>query len=287
VKNKKILIGLGLLATCSLAILSRFQIEQQPPLSALAPVSALDLPDEALLAIVKNDQMAFESFLARGGKLSMPLPTIDGKDHNVIEGIVEFERVSFLDHLHKKKKNPDINSNILAMSIRRNNDDLLKVLVSFEPELAKATTDKGLSLLHIASAECADKTINVLHKMGLNWDLQSKDGSTPLTIAAQKNCLPALSYWKEHGADFKAKDGRGLSPLGILLQKKEPALLAFAQSFVQKSPASIGGGPAGEVNFYKKRIDPKDRFVTESDLIEPTLRPIDASETADYSEFSD
>ena len=67
---------------------------------------------------------------------------------------------------------------------------------------------------------CSHKITTILHEKGhLRWDQKAKDGSTPMTLAAESECLPMLSYWKAQKADFNAKDGRGLSALSILRKK--------------------------------------------------------------------
>src|SRR5690606_5930880 len=125
----------------------------------------------------------------------------------------------------------------------------------------------GWTLLHLASAACSHKLTPFLHEKGkLNWDLKSKEGSTPLTLAAENDCLPMLSYWKEKGADFKLKDGRGLSALSILKKKKDAALVAFTESFMVRKPSNVA---KAEPNFYKKRKIPKDQRIDYSMMIEP------------------
>ena len=142
----------------------------------------------------------------------------------------------------------------------------------------------------MASSECSHKVIPVLHKSGMNWNTKAKDGSTALTVAAESGCLQALSYWKENGADFKAKDGRGMTALSIMSKHKDAALMAFAESFMPKrtiaSVTTVAAAPA-EPNFYNKRVIPKDQLASRADLIEPEDRPDEANETAEYSEFSD
>lgn len=143
----------------------------------------------------------------------------------------------------------------------------------------------------MASADCSYKVIGVLHNAGMNWNLKNKNGATPLTVAAESGCLQALSYFKEHGADFRANDGRGMSALAILSKKKDAALMAFAESFMdRRAPASVSVVTVvKEVvpNFYKKRQIPKDNLADRAHLIEPSDRPDEANETAANSEFSD
>lgn len=247
--------------------------------------------DDALLALIKNDQKAFEAFIEGGGKLHDNLPAIDGQVYTVAQGMSYFERTAFMKYLHNKKtayveQGSGKAFDILSLSIAKNNPELLSQMSLENPKYQLTYGAKGWTLLHMASAACAHKLTAQLHEKGqLRWDVKAKDGSTPLTIAAENDCLPMLSYWKEQKADFNKKDGRGLTAMSILKKKKDAALMAFVDSFdVNRKIASV---KPEEVNFYKKRVIPKDQIVDHSALIEPDERPMEATETAEYSEFAD
>lgn len=253
-----------------------------------------NLNDEALLALIKNDQSAFESFIKAGGNLNGTLPLIDGKEYTVAEGMTHFERINFMKHLQEKKI-PFIKQvegkeyDALSLSIAKNNPELLNTLILENPNMDATYGAKKWNLLHMASSMCSHKLTSILHTKGkLNWDTKTKDGSTALTLAAENDCLPMLSYWKDQKADFNKKDGRGMSALSILKKKKDAALVAFAQSFETRSLAAIVTKSAPvEVSFYKKRKIPQDQIVDHAALIEPEDRPLEANETAEFSEFSD
>ncbi len=250
------------------------------------------LGDEALLSLIKNDQKAFESYIKDGGDLHFVLPSIDGYSYTVAEGIIYFERSSFLTYLqdHKisfVKQDLKKEYDILSLSIKKNNPELLGILMKENASFDRAYGKNEWTLLHMASAQCSHKLVSLLAQK-IDWNKKAKDGTTPLTLAADHDCLPILSYWKDHGADFKKKDGRGQSALDILRKKKDAALIAFAESFEERKPATIiiAKGPV-EPDFYKKRKVPKDLVTKDSDLVEPGLRPEEANETSEYSEFSD
>lgn len=257
------------------------------------PKTASDrsLSDEALLALIKNDQKAFEGVIAAGVNVHDSLPEIDGKTYTISEGMSYFERTAFMKHLEEKqisfvKQNDGTEYDIVSLAVEKNNPDLLTEITKQNPKYDKNYGKKGWSLLHIASAVCAHKQAPILHEKGhLRWDLKAKDGSTPLTIAAENDCLPMLSYWKEQKADFNKKDGRGLTAMSILKKKKDAALMAFVDSF--DAGRKIASVKTEEPNFYKKRVIPKDQIVDHSALIEPDERPMEATETAEYSEFAD
>jgi hypothetical protein len=252
-----------------------------------------NLDDMALLSIIKNDQNAFEDYIAAGGKLGSNLD-VEGGSYMVGELIVKYERLGFVKYAKSKNMEFDVDAkkafDVYSLSVAKNNPEILTLLTHKKPNLtAKTYGAKNWSLLHMASSECSHKVIPVLHKAGMNWNIKAKDGSTALTVAAEAGCLQALSYWKEHGADFKAKDGRGMSALSMLSKHKDAAMMAFAESFMPKrtiASVTVAAAPA-EPNFYKKRIIPKDQLANRADLIEPEDRPDDANETAEYSEFSD
>lgn len=256
--------------------------------------------DDALLALIKNDLKGFESYISAGGNIHDTLPEIDGQKYTVAQGISYFERTDFAKHLQMKKvsylqqddKKP---FDIMTITVKKNNPDLLKQITMENPNFEMAYGKNGWTLLHMASAWCSHKLTSMLHEKGkINWDHKAKDGSTPLTLAAENDCLPMLSYWKEQGADFKIKDGRGKTALSILQDKKDAALQAFAQSFETRGTGTLSSAlpgkpvaPAPVPDFYKKRKIPKDQIVDHAAMLEPEDRPLEATETAEYSEFAD
>lgn len=253
-----------------------------------------NLIDEALLALIKNDQSAFESFIKAGGDLHDDLPEIDGKTYTVAQGIAYFERAGFGDYLHQNKisyvkQDGKAPHDILTIAVRKNNPDLFKQLEKEKIAYQVDYGDKAWTLLHMASAWCSHKLVTFLDGEGkVSWNQKAKDGSTPLTLAAENDCLPMLSHWKEQGADFRAKDGRGLTALSILNKKKDAALTAFAESFIERNVAAVTIVKAApKPDFYKKRKIPREQIVDHAAMLEPEDRPLEATETAEFSEFAD
>ena len=249
--------------------------------------------EHALLALIKNDQKMFERFVEAGGSLYDELPAIDGKAYSVAEGISFFERTHFARYLRSKdikflKQNSTNAYDIMTLAVQKNNPELLKELNFQKPEFA-LPYQNGWTLLHMASAWCSDKVTQILHEEGrLRWDTMASDGSTPLTLAAENECLPMLSFWKAKGADFTIKDDDGRSALSILRSKKDTALQAFAQSFEKREIATVIIKTKNEVpDFYKKRKIPKEQIVDHAAMLEPEDRPLEAVETAEHSEFAD
>jgi hypothetical protein len=285
VKNKRVVLGLGL--SSFMAVASWFYFQN--------PVSR-NLGDEALLSIIKNDQKGFERFLAAGGSLGTKL-NVEGDSYMVGELLVKYNRLGFVKYANSLKMKFEIDPvkafDIHSLSVEQNNPEMLSLILGNQKidKNFKHYGKKGWSLLHMASAECSYKVVSILSGAGMTWDLKAKDGSTPLTVAAQEGCLQALSYFKEQGADFKLNDGRGLNALAILRKQKDSALMAFAESFMEKrAPASVITTVVvaqAAPNFYNKRKIPKDSLADRAHLIEPEDRPEEANETDENSEFSD
>lgn len=253
-----------------------------------------NLTDEALLALIKNDLDAFESVVKAGGDVHDELPEIDGKVYTVAQGIAYFERSGFGDYLNQNKisyvkQDPKAPYDIMTIAVRKNNPELFKQLIKEKVTFPLAYGEKGWTLMHMASAYCSHKLTSMLHEEGkINWDHKAKDGTTPLTLAALNDCLPMLSYWKEKGADFRAKDGKGMTALSILKKKKDAALSAFAASFEERKIATVTVvKPAPVPDFYKKRKIPKEQVVDHAAMLEPEDRPLEATETAEFTEFAD
>jgi hypothetical protein len=287
VKNKRVILGIGVTACISVSSFFYFQYSND----------SRNLSDQALLSIIKNDQRGFENFLASGGKIGTAI-NVEGGTYTVGELLVKYNRLAFVKFAKDKKMPFDIDPkkefDVHSLSVNQNNSEILGLLLGDQKleKNFKSYGDKGWSLIHMASAECSYKVIGVLHKAGMNWNLKSKRGDTPLTVAAEAGCLQALSFFKEQGADFRENDGRGLNALSILSKQKDAALMAFAESFIERrTPASVTSvvTVTKEVvpNFYKKRHIPKDNIADRAHLIEPEDRPDEANETAENSEFSD
>jgi hypothetical protein len=250
--------------------------------------------DDALLALIKNDQKLFEDYLNRGGQMETTLPALDGVTYTVGEGLAQFERVSFIKTLQAKKvpflkQKSGQQFDALSIAVSKNNPDLFELLLKESALLTLSYGKNEYSLLHLASISCAQKLLPYLANEKNSWSRKAKDGSTPLTLAATHDCLGMLGYWKEMGANFNQADGRGKTAMQILKSKKDPSMMAFVKSFdISRKIASVAPAVApAEISFYKKRKIPKDQMVDYSALVEPETRPLEANETAEYSEFSD
>lgn len=246
--------------------------------------------DEALLSLVKNDLKAFKNYMSKGGSIHDPLPLIDGQKLTIAEGIVYFERSDFLKFVHSKKmkiSTPD--SRIVSIAVEKSNSEIFEMILNEDPA-ALQLNDKKSSLIHMASENCSDKIVKLLHKKtNVSWHTEDVNGRTPLTIASEKECLSIIKYWKENKAHFASKDGRGVSAMDVLKKKKGPEINKLIDSLEKSVPANsqkVAAAPK-VVNFYKKRVIPKDQIINRSSLIEPEARPMEDVETAEHSEFAD
>lgn len=285
VKNKRIIFAIG--GALLVAFPTYFYSHFAPKTSHTPPRY---LPDDALLAIIKSDKEGFKKFLKDGGSLHSSLPMIEDKVYSVIEGVVHFERLSFVEELQKEnipflRQDLTKEHDLVSIAIEKNNPELLKALLKEKPKLDRLYGRKGEGLLHLATLKCSTQMVQILHAQGLDWNTKNKEGSSALTFAAEKECLPLLTFWKSQGADFRKNDSRGQSALSILKNKKDLAIAAFTQSFfTERKMASVS---AKEVSFYHKRKVPRESLAQRSNLIEPADRPLEAYETADHSEFAD
>ncbi len=249
--------------------------------------------DLALLSIIKNDQNSFEKFILSGGSLNQ---TVNIGKNTVTLGslLVDYERVDFLKLLSSLKSEEYIflrDDKIWMSAVSKDNQDLLKIMLTLSPKQyikKKKFGPKNRSLLHLASLDCSHKILNLLEQEGLNWSEQDNSGASALTMAAEMNCIESLNHWKLKKANFIQNDKRGLSALEILKKKKEAVFATFSNSLTPpaRNIAVLAKSERAH-SFYKKRHFPKDRLTERTSFLEPEVRPIDANDTADYSEFSD
>jgi hypothetical protein len=250
--------------------------------------TSTSLSDQVLLALIKNDLVFFEQFIEDEGDIHENLPAVDGQVLSIAEGISYYGRTDFARALHRRKIR-FATEGVLKIAIKKNNPDLFKELMTENIDPMKRYGSEGWTLLHMASAWCSDKVSQIIFTSStFNQDAKAADGSTPLTLAADKKCLSILAFYKTKGFNFKSKDAAGRSALSILLSKKDHSLSNFLSSVNGKKilVAKVAQGH-GEVNFYKKRKVPKDQIVDYASILEPEDRPLESSDTAEYSEFAD
>ncbi len=252
-----------------------------------------DPSDVALLSIIKNDQNSFQQFILSGGSLDQSV--IIGKSTVTLGSLlVDYERVEFLKLLLNLKNKELVflrDDKIWASAVSKDNEDLLKTMLSLSPKqyiYKKKIGEKKRSLMHLASVNCSHKILKILEQEGFNWADEDASGASALTLAAEMNCLESLDYWKLKKANFSQLDKRGVSALEILQKKKNAALAIFASSLTAPTRnVAVIAKTERPHSFYKKRHFPKDQLTERTSFLGPEVRPLDANDTAEYSEFSD
>jgi len=274
----------------------------------------LSLNEKGAEAILKNDLVAFKSFIKAGGKPEhlfkphhhVPATEPEGvkafkKDQmawTIAEALVAYERVEFIEYLQQEKisfvkQTNDGKADIVSLAVESNNPKVFQAILKEKPNLKKEYGEEKKNLLHIASSSCSMNVADILHNSGMYsaQDMQ-KDGSTPLTIAAANDCVPMITFWQGKNEDFSAKDGKGKSAIQILKANKSEAAAAIAKSIEAsqptRKPASVAVKLSPKVpDFYKLRKYPKDVLADPALLVDPEIRPLDSDSTAEYTEFAD
>lgn len=289
-KNKKIVVS----AACVMVCLSAGYFFKQ---SGNHSASYKPTTEDALVAIVKNDKLAFERYLKAGGDIHAALPAIEGKKLTVAEAVAHYERVEFVKVMqdHKipfLKQKPE--GDMLTIAVTKNNPEMVKALLKEQPNMAFAYGEKKQNLLHINSESCGFKVTDLLNKTGkLSAESKTADGATALTAAARAKCLPVITYWKDQKADMSKLDGKGSSVISLLKKSKDAETKALVEAIIAtpgatRSIASEKAEPViGPMSFYKKRKIPKDELADHNSLVEPEIRPLDTDESAEHSEFAD
>ena len=305
-KKQKILAVSCLVFCLTTATVWQFSNPKSPELS---------LNEMGAEAILKNDLVAFKSFIKAGGKpehLFKPThapvagsesPGIkafknDQVAWTIAEALVAYERVEFIEYLQQEKINfvkqtDDGKADIVSLAVESNNPQVFQAILKEKPNLKKEYGEEKKNLLHIASTSCSMNVADILHNSGMYsaQDMQ-KDGSTPLTIAAANDCVPMITFWQEKKEDFTAKDGKGKSAIQILKANKSEAAAAIAKSIeasqATRKPASVTVKLSPKVpDFYKLRKYPKDVLADPALLVDPEIRPLESDSTAEYTEFAD
>lgn len=250
--------------------------------------------DDVFLSLVKNDLNSFKEYVINGGSIYADLPLIDGKQMTIAEGIAYYDRLEFANFLRELnipfiKQNA--NGDFVTIAFEKNNSKMLELILNQNIDYEFKYGDKSMSILHLASIGCQDQVVKKLVKdKKVDITQLTNDGETALTLAAQNECLKVLGFWKENGADFKAKNKNGTSALDIIKKKKGAEMEAFSESFEKRAPAStvtVAAVDNKRASFYKKREVPKEVQIDYSAIVEPKARPDEANDTAAFSEFSD
>lgn len=274
----------------------------------------LTLDQKGAEAILKNDLVAFKSFIKAGGKpenIFKPQHGASGNESTgvnafkkdqiawtIAEALVAYERVEFIEYLQQEKipfmkQSNDGKADIVSLAVESNNPQVFQAIMKEKPDLSKTYGEEKKNLLHIASSSCSANLADILHNSGkFSAQDKQKDGSTVLTVAAASDCVPMITFWQGKNEDFSAKDGKGKSAIQILKANKSEAAAEIAKSIessqANRKPASVTVKLSPKVpDFYKLRKYPKDVLADPALLVDPEIRPLDSDSTAEYTEFAD
>lgn len=156
------------------------------------------------------------------------------------------------------------------------------------PEMVKAVEAAATTVLPEVVSTCDQDQISYLGDLGADPMASNNDGKNALSTAGKSKCFKAISYWKkEQNFDFDKKDENGVSGFDVLAKFKDPELQSFTDKLQDETVREISSLKPKEkrVSFYKKRVP--SAIIDPEALVEPELRPDAATETAEFSEFSD
>lgn len=248
-------------------------------------------------AIKANDLVPFEEYINEGGSLN-EIVEDNNEKITLAQAIVKHERVNFV-HKVAEIQLKDQKSQLANVSVSEAQVlvPLVKAIVTSarpgfkkevlnlskkDPEVVKAVQGAATSILPTAVETCDQDQIRFLGDLGA-------DPSKSIGAAGKTKCFKAISYWKkEQKFDFDKKNDDGVSGFDVLSKFKDPELQSFTDSLQKDDEVrEIASLKPKEkrVSFYKKRVT--SAIIDPEALVEPELRPDEATETAEFSEFSD
>lgn len=265
-------------------------------------------------AIKDNNIAPFVSYLEEGGSLN-EVVEVDGKSMTLAQVVVHHERLEFVqkaasitfdqtpNHNHEISQNPKS-----FLSENKNGSSsplvpLLQVTAQFakpgfkakvlglsknDPDVMKTMKGAASEVLPEVVETCDQEQISFLGDLGANPMAKNNAGKNALNSAGKSKCLKAISYWKkDQKIDFDQKNGEGISGFDVLAKFKDPELQSFTDKLQNETVREISSlkSKVKRVSFYKKRIP--SAIIDPEALVEPELRPDEATETAEFSEFSD
>lgn len=121
--------------------------------------------------------------------------------------------------------------------------DTYQLLASYRADLTQKDMF-GDTILHTATMMNVEpKIIELLINKGADVNARNKEGSTPLSIAVQKNDIPTVRLLTSKGADIHTQDTNGYSPLMIALAGSQEMMEAMINSNNAISQDSEGNTP--------------------------------------------
>ena len=108
----------------------------------------------------------------------------------------------------------------------------LKEALYYNKEVLNYSSTKGNTLLHEAVDADQPDIVQLLLLHGLNPNIQTKQGLTPLHLAVSKGLVDCATALLENGADITIKDGSGQNAItkAELRGKRQRAFLKLLRS---------------------------------------------------------
>lgn len=161
-------------------------------------------------------------------------------------------------------------------------------LLKTNPELVRPLKGAASEVLPEVVATCDQEQISFLGDLGADPLVKNNEGRNGIDAAGKTKCFKAISYWKkDQKIDFDKKNEEGISGFDVLAKFKDPELQSFTDKLQGETIREISSlkPKVKRVSFYKKRVP--SAIIDPEALVEPELRPDEATETAEFSEFSD
>ncbi|MFA5583341.1 MAG: hypothetical protein WDA09_03925 [Bacteriovoracaceae bacterium] len=176
----------------------------------------------------------------------------------------------------------------IAKSSKPNLKSEMLNLSKDNPEVLSGIETAASEVLPQAVETCDQDQIRFLGDLGANPMAKNQKGGNALGAAGKTKCFNAISYWKkEQNIDFDEKNEEGISGFDVLSRFKDPELQSFTDTLQEEGVREIASlkPKVKRVSFYRKRVP--SAIIDPEALVEPELRPDEATETAEFSEFSD
>ena len=103
----------------------------------------------------------------------------------------------------------------------RKGDDVEKVLATPGPIINTKDRSTGDTALHIVAARRDLTWLSYLVAKGARVDIQNKEGSTPLSVAAQLGWIEGAEVLLDKSAPVDAANDRGETPLILAVQRRD------------------------------------------------------------------
>lgn len=272
---------------------------------------------------IKNNQIeVFEKYLKAGGTLTETVQ-VDNKEMTLAEVIVKHERLEFIhkaattipDHTYEHEvadiredtqAKSHLSTELAAVALQASASNLAPIINAVakmgnpkfkkdvlslsknNPEVLETAEVAASEILPEIVSTCDQDQIRFLGDLGANPMAKNDGGENALDSAGKSKCLKAITYWKkEQHVDFDKPNEDGVSGFDVLSKFKDPELQSFTDNLQDEAVREVASlkTKSNRVSFYKKRSAPS--IIDPEALVEPELRPDEATETAEFSEFSD